>query len=255
MSTYESLKDRVAIVTGGGQGLGRAFSKAFAAQGAVAVIADMNGAKAVSVAEEIHAAGGRALAIRTDVADADSVGTMAREVEAKFGRVDILINNAAIFSTLEMRPFGDIPVAEWKRVLDVNINGTYYCARALSPAMTSAGWGRIINISSASTLEGRANYLHYTTSKSALIGMTRSMARELGTGGVTVNAVLPGATFTEIERKTVSPGQMQALIGGRCIKREERPEDLIGTILFLSSEDSAFITGQSITVDGGMTHN
>lgn len=255
MNTYESLKDRVAVVTGGGQGLGRAFCKAFAAQGAVAVIADVNGSKASLVAEEIVTAGGRALAVETDVSNVSSVESMAQQVIKRCGRVDILINNAAIFSTLEMRPFGEIPVEEWKRVMDVNVNGPYLCARALSPTMTSAGWGRIVNISSASMLEGRANYLHYTTSKSALIGMTRSMARELGKDGINVNAVLPGATFTEIERKTVSPGQMQALIDGRCIKREERPEDLIGTILFLSSDASAFITGQSITIDGGMTHN
>jgi len=246
---------RVAIITGGGQGLGRTFAKAFARQGINVIVADQNQTKAQSVADEILADGGQALATNTDIADADSTADMARQAMERFGRIDILVNNAAIFSTLDMRPFYEIPPAEWSKVLDVNITGAFHCCRAVVEPMMKAGWGRIINISSASINQGRPNYLHYTTSKAALIGMTRSMARELGASGITVNAVLPGATMTEIERKTVTPAQREAIIASQCIPRSERPEDLIGTILFLASDGAAFLTGQSIVVDGGSTHS
>ncbi|PWE53470.1 short-chain dehydrogenase [Metarhizobium album] len=255
MADYGELKERVAIITGGGQGLGRAFALAFAAQGAIPVIADMNADRAESVAEEVRQMGGQALAVHTDVSDVKSVQDMADAVMRTFGRIDILINNAAIFSTLKMRPFYEIPIAEWNQVLDVNINGALHSARAVCRPMMEAGWGRIINVSSASVKEGRANYMHYTTSKSALIGMTRSMARELGSRGITVNALLPGATLTEVERETVSPAQMEQMVGRRCIPREETAGDLVGTVLFLASDAAAFLTGQCVTVDGGMTHS
>ena len=135
---------------------------------------------------------------------------MAKAVEAEFGRIDILINNAAIFSTLEMRPFDQIPLAEWEAVLRVNVTGAFLCTRAVVAAMRRAGFGRIINMASGAVTLGRPNYLHYITSKAALEGMTRSLARELGPHGITVNAILPGATFTEIERKTVTPGAKRA---------------------------------------------
>jgi 3-oxoacyl-[acyl-carrier protein] reductase len=249
-----SLDGRVAIITGAGQGLGRAFAKAFAAAGATAIIAERNAERGEAVAAEIVKANGRARAITTDVADPDSVAAMAAAVEKEFGRIDILVNNAAIFSTLEMRPFDQIPLDEWEMVLRVNITGAFLCSRAVVGAMRRAGFGRIINMASGAVTLGRPNYLHYITSKAALEGMTRSLARELGPNGITVNAILPGATFTEIERKTVTPEQKERIVAMQCIARPEQPQDLVGTVLFLASDASAFLTGQALTVDGGATH-
>jgi NAD(P)-dependent dehydrogenase (short-subunit alcohol dehydrogenase family) len=251
---FPSLKDRVVIITGAGQGIGRAFAKAFAMTGARAVIAERNEKSAAAVAEEILKADGQVLAVTTDVADPASIAEMIEVVEDEYGRIDVLINNAGIFSTLEMRPFDQIPLEEWEQVLRVNLTGPFLCARAVLPAMRRAKWGRIINIASGAVRLGRPNYLHYIATKSALAGMSLSMARELGPDGITVNAILPGATFTEIERKTVSPEHKERIIAMQCIPRAEGPEDLVGTVLFLASDASGFLTGQAITVDGGATH-
>jgi NAD(P)-dependent dehydrogenase (short-subunit alcohol dehydrogenase family) len=251
---FPSLKDRVVIITGAGQGIGRVFAKAFAMAGARAVIAERNEKTAAAVAAEILKSDGQALAVTTDVADPASIAEMIEVVEDEYGRIDVLINNAAIFSTLTMRPFEQIPLEEWEQVLRVNITGVMLCSRAVLPAMRKAKWGRIINMSSGAVPLGRPGYLHYIASKAALIGMSRSMARELGHDGITVNAILPGATFTEIERKTVTPAQKERIIAMQCIPRAETPEDLAGTALFLASDASAFITGQIINADGGATH-
>jgi 3-oxoacyl-[acyl-carrier protein] reductase len=252
--TTSSLTGRVAIITGAGQGIGRVFAKAFAAAGAIPIIAEHNRERGEAVAAEIALAGGRSRAIATDVADPASVSAMAKAVEAEFGRIDILINNAAIFSTLEMRPFDKIPLDEWDTVLRIKVTGAFLCTRVVVNAMRRAKWGRIINMASGAVTLGRPNYLHYIASKAALDGMTRSLARELGPDGITVNAILPGATFTEIERKTVTPEQKERIIAMQCIARPEGPEDLVGTALFLASDAAAFLTGQAITVDGGATH-
>jgi NAD(P)-dependent dehydrogenase (short-subunit alcohol dehydrogenase family) len=247
------ITGRVAIVTGAGQGIGRAFAKALAIQGAIPVIAELNEAKAAAVSREIMESGGKALAVRTDVADEMSIRELIEVVEDEFGRIDVLINNAGIFSTLEMRPFDQIPVDEWERVLRVNLTGPFLCARAVLPAMRRAKWGRIINIASGAVRLGRPNYLHYIATKAALSGMSLSMARELGPDNITVNAILPGATFTEIERKTITPAQKERIIAMQCIPRAEIPDDLVGIMLFLASPASAFVTGQSINLDGGVT--
>ncbi len=251
---FSSLKGRVAIVTGAGQGIGKVFAKAFAACGAIPVIAELNAAKGDVVANEIAESGGEAFAIATDVSSQESIAEMIAAVERRYGRIDILVNNAGIFSALEMRPFDQIPVDEWERVLRVNVTGPFLCSRAVLPAMRRAKWGRIINMASGAVTMGRPNYLHYIASKGALAGMTGSMARELGPDGITVNAILPGATFTEIERKTVSPEQKIRIVAQQCIPRAETPDDLVGTALFLSSDSAAFLTGQCLTVDGGATH-
>ena len=251
---FASLKGRVVIVTGAGQGIGRVFAREFARCGAVAVIAELNAAKGEAVAKEIADTGGQALAIATDVASHDSIAAMVDAVDERFGRIDILINNAGIFSTLDMRPFDQIPLDEWERVLRVNVTGPFLCSRAVLHAMRRAKWGRIIHMASGAVTLGRPNYLHYIASKAALAGMAGSMARELGADGITVNAILPGATFTEIERKTVSPEQKIRIVAQQCIQRAETPDDLVGTALFLSSDSAAFLTGQCLTVDGGATH-
>jgi 3-oxoacyl-[acyl-carrier protein] reductase len=250
---FPSLKDRVVIITGAGQGIGRVFAKAFAMAGARAVIAERNEKTAASVAEEILRADGHALTVTTDVADPASIAEMIEIVEDEYGRIDVLINNAGIFSTLEMRPFDQIPLEEWDQVLRVNLTGPFLCARAVLPAMRRARWGRIINVASGAVRLGRPNYLHYIAAKAALAGMSLSMARELGGDNITVNAILPGATFTEIERKTVTPAQKERIIAMQCVPRAEVPEDLVGAVLFLASDASAFVTGQSINLDGGVT--
>jgi 3-oxoacyl-[acyl-carrier protein] reductase len=251
---FASLKSRVAIVTGAGQGIGKVFAKAFAACGAIPVIAELDAARGEAVAKEIAGGGGEVLAIATDVASPDSIAAMIEAVERRYGRIDILVNNAGVFSTLQMRPFDQIPLDEWERVLRVNVTGPFLCSRAVLPAMRRAQWGRIVHMASGAVTMGRPNYLHYIASKGALSGMTGSMARELGASGITVNAILPGATFTEIERKTVSPEQKVRIVAQQCIPRPETPDDLVGTLLFLSSDSSAFLTGQCLTVDGGATH-
>jgi NAD(P)-dependent dehydrogenase (short-subunit alcohol dehydrogenase family) len=251
---FPSLTGRVAIITGAGQGIGRVFANAFAMAGAIVVIAERNHERGQAVATEVVSAGRKAQAINTDIANPAAVEAMAKRVEDTYGRIDILINNAAIFSTLTMRPFDQIPLEEWEEVLRVNVTGAFLCSRAVVPAMRRARWGRIINMASGAVSLGRPNYLHYITSKGALEAMSRSMARELGSDGITVNAILPGATFTEVERKTVTPEQKRRIIEMQCVPRAEGPQDLVGTALFLATEASAFLTGQSITVDGGATH-
>jgi len=177
---FPGLKDRVVIITGAGQGIGRVLAKSFAMAGARAVIAEVNEEKAAAISEEIMAAGGQALAITTDVADPSSIGEMIEIVEDEYGRIDVLVNNAGIFSTLEMHAFDQIPLEEWERVLRVNLTGPFLCARAVLPAMRRAKWGRIINVASGAVRLGRPNYLHYIATKAALSGMSLSMARELG---------------------------------------------------------------------------
>jgi len=250
---FPSLKGRVVVITGAGQGIGRVFAKAFAKVGARVVIAELDEQRAEAVAEEILRMDGQVLAVTTDVADPASIEEMVGIVEDEWGRIDVLINNAGIFSTLEMRPFDQIPLDEWERVLRVNLTGPFLCARAVLPAMRREKWGRIINVGSGAVRLGRPNYLHYIAAKAALAGMSLSMARELGADGITVNAILPGATFTEIERKTVTPEQKQRIVAMQCIPRAEVPEDLVGAVLFLASDASAFVTGQSINLDGGVT--
>ncbi len=254
MSEPFSVSDKVVVITGAGQGIGRSFAKAFASGGAHVVIAERNVDKATDVAREIAAGNGHATVVETDVADEASVKRLGESVGQMFRRADVLINNAAIFSTLEMRPFEQIPLAEWEAVLRVNVTGPFLCARALVPLMRKNKWGRIINMASGAVTLGRPNYLHYIASKAALAGMSHSMAHELGGAGITVNAVLPGATFTEIPRKTVTPEQKERIIAQQSIPRAQVPDDLVGLVLFLASEASAFMTGQEITVDGGATH-
>lgn len=248
-----TLQHRVVVITGAAQGLGRAYALRFAREGHKVVALDIKAEALAQVAQEIEAIGGECMHLEVDIGDEASAARAAIAVDERFGRCDVLVNNAAIFTTLKMRPFEQIPVDEWSRVLHVNITGTFLMTRSMVPLMRRNQWGRVINISSAAYVMGRSHYLHYTTSKAAVVGMTRSMARELGTDGITVNAVLPGATDTEIPRETVTPPQKQAQIAMRCIPREEGPRDLEGVVSFLASDDSAFITGQSLVVDGGLT--
>lgn len=251
IDTSADVTDRVVLITGAGQGIGRAYAHHFAENGATPVIADINGEKGQQVAAEIESAGGRALAVQTDVTSPESVAAMVDATLSAYGRLDALINNAAIFVTLGRQPFEEIPLEEWRQVMDVNITGCFICASAVLPAMRDAGWGRIINISSSTVPQGIPGFLHYVTSKSALIGMGRAMAREVGPHGITVNAVLPGMIETEMENVGRTDEGRQHVIGNQSLQRQQTPEDMLGTLLFLASPASGFMTGQSICVDGG----
>jgi 3-oxoacyl-[acyl-carrier protein] reductase len=250
-----SVIGRVVIITGAGQGIGREFARQYAAAGAIPIVADLNIAKAEQVLAEIEAAGGAAMAVKVDIGDRASVDAMVAAVLARYGRVDALINNAAIFATLDKRPFDQIPLQEWEQVMRINITGVFNCVCAVAPIMREAQWGRIVNISSNAVRLGVANYLHYVTSKSALIGMTNSLARELGPHGITVNGVRPGGVATEVER-TVNPTleRRQQMLAQQCVPKGQVPTDLVGLVMFLTTPAAAFLTGQTIACDGGLTH-
>ena len=245
------VSGRVVIITGAGQGIGRDYALAFAAAGAKPVLAEINGDKLRDVTSEIETGGGEAFAIETDVGSPDSVKAMVAETLKTYGQIDVLINNAAIFANIPRRKFYDIPYDEWNNVLHVNITGSYLCASAVVPAMRKAGQGRIINISSGTVPQGAPGFLHYVTSKAAVVGMTRVMARELGDDKINVNAVMPGYTETEIDHASMDDELRQFIHEKRILKRAETPEDLIGIVMFLASPASSFITGQSIACCGG----
>ena len=241
------LRDKVAIITGAGQGLGRAYAQRFAREGAKVVVAELNADKGQAVAREVNGQ-----FVRTDVSDEASCSALAAAALDKFGRIDILVNNAAMFSTLAMRPFWEIPAAEWDQLMAVNVRGVWLASKSVVPQMRKQGSGRIVNISSAVIWMGRPNYLHYVASKGAVMAMTRSMAKELGEFGINVNAITPGAVYTEVPRATVTPQQKEAIVAAQSIKRPAGTQDLEGTVVFLCSDDAAFVTGQTINVDGGM---
>jgi NAD(P)-dependent dehydrogenase (short-subunit alcohol dehydrogenase family) len=243
------LKDRVVIVTGGAQGIGRAYCLGAAAEGARVVVADIADPK--PTAKEVEARGAQALGIECDVSREADTQRLATETLARFGRIDVLVNNAAIYGTLKRRPFTEIPVEEWERVMAVNLRGLFLCARAVFPAMKAQGKGKIINIASSTFFKGVPHYIHYTTSKGGVVGFTRSLARELGEFGIRVNAIAPGFTLSGENEKNISEDGKQANIQMRMLKRAEVPEDIVGTFIFLASDESDFVSGQTIVVDGG----
>jgi 3-oxoacyl-[acyl-carrier protein] reductase len=247
------LKDRVAIVTGAGQGLGRAFAHRLAEEGARVAIAELNAINAARVAEEIRHKGGEAFALATDVADEASTQEMTHRTVERYGQIDILVNNAAIVSTIKMKPFDAITVEEWDRMMAINVRGVFLCCKAVAPEMKRRRYGKIINLASAVIWSGYPYYLHYVTSKAAVFGLTRALSREVGEWNICVNAVTPSATQTEIPRETITPEQWDAMVARQSIKHRETPADLLGTIVFLASSDSDFITGQTINVDGGLS--
>ena len=247
----DRLKGKVAVVTGAGSGIGKALAKRLAEDGASVVIADLKEFDR-SAAEIAKATGVKTLGLQVDVSSESDAGRMAAEAMKAFGRIDILVNNAAIFSTLELKPFEKIPVAEWRKVMDVNIMGVALCSAACVPHMRAGRYGRIINLASGAPLKGVPLFLHYVSSKGAVIAMTRGMARELGADGITVNALAPGFTLSENVAKKqdhVKAGERTRLT--RAIQRDEKPEDLVGAVSFLASDDAAFMTGQTLVVDGG----
>ena len=251
-ANYPTLKGRVVIITGGGQALGRTYAHEFAAQGAIPVIAELNVENGNRVVQEIEQKGGKAICVQTDVSQEADTNAMAEAALSAFGRIDCLINNAAVFSQITIAPFWELPVEEWQSAMRVNIDGAFFCSRAVVPAMQERKWGRIINIASTTVSAGRANYLHYITSKSAMIGMTRSMARELGEWNITAHLFMPGAVETEVERPSVSGAMFDNLAKQQAIQRPATMDEYAGFMLFLCSDDAEFTTGQTFAANGGI---
>lgn len=243
------MKDKVVIITGAAGGLGRTFALAFAKEGARVVASDINEKGIKETIELIKKQGGQGLAIITDVSDEQSVNTLANQTMTSFGKIDILVNNAAIYATIERKPFYEISVKEWDKVMNVNLKGAWLCSKAVVPLMKKRG-GKIIHISSATVMSGSPNWAHYVASKSGLIGLTRSMAREVGDFNINVNSVAPGFTLTDASLGLMENAASYGVNRG-AIKRSSKAEDMIGAVLFLASEASEFISGQTIIVDGG----
>jgi NAD(P)-dependent dehydrogenase (short-subunit alcohol dehydrogenase family) len=245
------LQGRSAIVTGGAQGIGAAYAAALAAEGADVVVADIVDTQ--RAVDTIGNTGGRIVGVHCDVASAKSCSDMAAAAIRAFGKIDILVNNAAIFASITRKPFEELSVDEWDQVMAVNVRGTFNAVKAVFPDMKKNKRGKIINVSSATVFSGTPGMLHYVTSKGAVVAFTRSLAREVAVHGITVNGIAPGLTMSEglLNQRDVLEPFAKVAMASRAIKREQLPEDLVGTLLYLASSDSDFMTGQTITVDGG----
>ena len=241
-----NLTDKVVVITGAAGGLGKAFALAFAEQGAKIAVCDKNIQGAIETANKIKGA----IAIEVDVANEQSTQAMAQQVMDAFGRIDVLINNAAIYATIQRKPFFEITEAEWDLVMNVNLKGVWMVSKAIFPFMKNNGSGKIINISSATVMSGSPNWSHYVASKGGVIGFTRSMAKELGDFQINVNTIAPGFTLTEASLSLMENANKYGVDRG-AIKRPSSAEDIVGTALYLASSASDFVTGQTIVVDGG----
>lgn len=247
------LEGRVVIVTGGGHGIGKAYAERLASEGAKIVIAEIDEPAAMAVASELMASGHEAIGVRTDVSDTASVEKMAAAAIERFGRIDVLVNNAAIFATVPMSrsPFDKITVDEWDRMMSVNLKGAWLASCAVIPHMRSQNYGKIINISSGTALKGSPSRIHYVTSKAGILGFTKTLANEVGKDNICVNCVAPGSTLSEENPDDDIIKNRTQAINTRALKRVQTPEDLTGAVVFFASADSDFITGQTLVVDGG----
>ena len=244
------MSGKTAVVTGAAQGIGRTYAEALAANGARVVVTDIDDTKDAVAA--IRAARGEAIGMTTDVTSDDSLEEMVRRTEAAFGPIEVLVNNAAVFAALVMKPFTQIPNDEWDLVMRVNVRGPFQAAKAVAPSMKRNGRGKIVNISSGTALRGAPMFLHYVSSKGAIIAQTRAISRELAADNIHVNTIVVGLTESEGVKRHSQIGAARApTLAIRAIQREMLPDDIVGAMLFLASEDSDFITGQSINVDGG----
>ncbi len=243
------LAGKSAVVTGAGGGLGFAFAEGLARAGAKVAIADINVDSARDAAARLTSQSLDALATWVDVSDETSVRSMVEYVVAAHGGIDILINNAAIYAGLKRKPFFEIDVGEWDRLMNVNVKGAFLCSKAVYPHLKRRG-GKIVNIASATVFSGSPLWMHYVASKGAVIAMTRVMARELGEHGINVNAIAPGFTLTEASRAAIEDADNYGVTRG-AIRRASQPADMVGACLWLSSSLSDFVTGQTVIVDGG----
>ena len=247
----QRLADKVAIITGAAQGIGAAFARGLAAEGAKIVIADVG--DGTETANSIIRANGSAIYAKTDVSSPEQVKAMVDKTLAEYGKVDILVNNAAIFAKLGAKKFSEISSAEFDQVMAVNVRGPFECAKAVTPAMIANGGGKIVNIASSTVFKGVPDLLHYVSSKGAVVAMTRCLARELGGHKINVNAIAPGLTMSDgvLGQPDYTQEYIVNNMNGRALKRKQVPDDLVGAMVFLCSSDSDFMTGQTMAVDGG----
>jgi NAD(P)-dependent dehydrogenase (short-subunit alcohol dehydrogenase family) len=243
------LDGKVAIVTGAAQGIGRAIAEGLAAAGARIVVADLNGA------EEAAAAFPDGVGLTVDVANDTDVQRLADETVERCGSIDVLVNNAGLYASLAMRPFTEIPLDEWRTVMDVNVASMFLTCRAVVPVMRERGGGKIVNISSGTPFRGVPFLLHYVTSKGAIVAFTRALAKEVGKDGVLVNCVAPGFTMSAgvEQHPEVIEKLRDVSVAARTIQRDQVPEDVVGAVVYLSGPGSSFVTGQTIVIDGGQT--
>jgi NAD(P)-dependent dehydrogenase (short-subunit alcohol dehydrogenase family) len=241
------LDGKVAIVTGAAQGIGRALADGLAREGARIVVADLRGA------EDAAAAYPGGLGLTVDVASEEDVQRLVDETVGRLGGVDVLVNNAGLYASLAMRPFDQIPLEEWRQVMDVNVASMFLTCRAVVPVMRGQGGGKIVNISSGTPFRGVPFLLHYVTSKGAIVAFTRALAKELGKDGVHVNCVAPGFTMSEgvKQHPEVVEKLRDVSVAARTIQRDQEPEDVVGAVVYLCSPAADFVTGQTIVIDGG----
>ena len=249
-----TIADAVVVITGAAHGIGAAYARRLVADGAAVVVVDLDAEGADKLAAELREAGGRALAVRADVSSEDDVRAMADATVAEFGTITGLVNNAAVFSVVPMSraPFDEITLDEWDLMMRVNVRGTWQVCKAVIPAMRAAGYGKIVNISSGTALKGSASRIHYVTSKAAILGFTKVLAREVGGDGIRVNCVAPGAVRTPLMRRNRTPEQISDLGRISLVGRIAEPEELADVIIYLSSDRASYVMGQTIEVDGGV---
>jgi len=247
------LKDKVTIITGAAHGIGKAYARRFAEEGAHVVIADIDAAGGEAAAKAIIDSGGSAWARATDVRSLPNLQGLMQETVNKFGRVDVLLNNAAIYVTQKLwkGPVEDLDLDEWDRVIEVNLKGVFLCSKAAIPIMKQQRAGKIINIASGTFFSGSGNMPHYTTAKGGVVALTRVMARQLGEYGINVNCMTPGSTMSEENVSAEVLKRREGSMDKRAFRRIETPADIVGTALFLASSDSDFVTGQLLVVEGG----
>jgi 3-oxoacyl-[acyl-carrier protein] reductase len=247
------LEGKVAIVTGGGHGIGKSYCRHLAEHGAAVVIAELDGAAGEAVAKELQDEGFKSLAVRTDVTSEADVNSMVEAAINKFGTVHIVVNNAAMFATVPMSraPFDELSVSEWDKMMSVNLKGTWLVCKAVASEMRKNRYGKIITISSGTALKGSNGRIHYVASKAGILGFTKTLANEMGEYNVCVNCIAPGSTLSEENPDESIVKMREAAAQKRALKRVQKPEDMLGAVLFFSSPASDFITGQTLVVDGG----
>ena len=247
------LQNKVAIITGSARGLGKEFALRFVREGARVTICDI--LDCIDAAREIESAGGEVLALKTDVTSEKDTAEMAARTVERFGRIDILVNNAAIYGGIEnknfVRPFEEISEQDWDRMMAVNLKGIWLCCKAVVPYMKKQGQGKIVNIASTVALAGVPIFLHYTTSKGGVISMTKALARALGEYNINVNAVAPGMTWTQATQSALAGSMADSILATQVLKRLTRPEHIAGSVVFLASNDADQITGQVLAVNAG----